>query len=90
MESTPPRRSLTEQPRFNDAGLFTLSAVVVLAIPTWTLIVRRLHDVGYSGWWSLVQLVPCGFIVIFVWVVQHGSPESNRWGPPVAANETGT
>jgi uncharacterized membrane protein YhaH (DUF805 family) len=46
--------------------------------------VRRLHDRGKSGWWSLIYLIPgigqlwcfieCGFL--------KGQPHANRYGPP--------
>ena len=47
--------------------------------------VRRLHDRGKSGWWSLIYLIPgmgqlwcfieCGFL--------KGQPHANRYGAPV-------
>ena len=36
---------------------------VVTLIPAYSVQVRRLHDVGKSGWWMLLFFVPFGFIV---------------------------
>ena len=35
---------------------------------------RRLHDVGRSGWWQLVPLVP------IIWLVKKGSADANEYG----------
>ena len=43
--------------------------------------VRRLHDIGRSGWWLLVSLVPLvGFIVLIVWLARPGDAGPNRFG----------
>lgn len=42
-------------------GLGFVSTVVSLGlfIPNLAVSVRRLHDVGRSGWWLLVSVIPC-------------------------------
>lgn len=54
--------------------LFVLSRTtrVLICLP---VSVRRLHDVGRSGWWYLVPLA------IFVFAFVDGTPGSNRFGP---------
>ena len=43
-----------------DAGFGPISAVffLIVAIPSLALGVRRLHDVGRSGWWLVLPAVP--------------------------------
>src|SRR6516165_6910987 len=58
---------------------------VLVGIPTiylslgWlALTVRRLHDIGKSGWWVLIQLVPfAGPIILLVFTVSEGTPGPN-------------
>src|SRR5690606_38221045 len=47
-------------------GSVVIKAFVVmgLLIPNITIMVRRLHDVGKSGWWMWVGLIPVLGIVI--------------------------
>jgi hypothetical protein len=43
---------------------------------------RRLHDIGRSGWWQLLVLIPLiGAIVLIVWFAQKGDPSPNEYGP---------
>ena len=47
----------------------TLSTIFSLAIllPSLGILVRRLHDINFSGWWVLIGLVPViGGIVLLV------------------------
>lgn len=46
---------------------------------------RRLHDVGLSGWFYLLGLIPyLGGIFLFVVAVLPSQSRDNRWGPPAA------
>jgi len=48
-------------------------------------VVRRLHDLDFSGWVALVfYLPPVGFILLIVLLVTPGSPSDNRFGSPSA------
>jgi uncharacterized membrane protein YhaH (DUF805 family) len=67
-----------------DAGIGLLSGLYVLAtlIPSLAVMVRRLHDIGRSGWWVLVGLVPLlGDIVLLVFACFDSQPGVNRFGP---------
>lgn len=45
--------------------------------------VRRLHDTGRSGTTLLFCLIPIVGTVIFIsWILEPGTPASNRFGPP--------
>jgi len=56
-------------------------------LPATALLARRLHDVGRSGWWILLMLIPIiGFFVLLFWTIQDSEPGDNRYGPnPKAA-----
>lgn len=55
---------------------------LVLLLPGLAVAVRRLHDLGRSGWWLLISLVPLiGVLVLLVWDCRRGTPGPNRHGP---------
>lgn len=50
-----------------------------LLLPSLAVSVRRLHDIGRSGWWVLIGLVPIiGTIILIYWYVQPSSTDANR------------
>ena len=50
------------------------------AIPQLSLIFRRLHDTGKSGWWFLLSFTIIGLIPLFVWWCTNSDPKKNRYG----------
>jgi uncharacterized membrane protein YhaH (DUF805 family) len=58
---------------------------LVAAVPLIALAARRLHDVGYSGWLQLVNLLPFGSVAVLILMVLPGEPQPNRYGPPPMA-----
>ncbi|MEP6965650.1 MAG: DUF805 domain-containing protein [Polaromonas sp.] len=67
-----------------------ISGLVALAhlIPTITVGVRRLHDIGRSGWWLLIALLPLiGWLIALYWAVKEGDDHDNAYGanPKAAA-----
>lgn len=51
-------------------------------IPGLAVRVRRLHDIGQSGWMILIALVPLvGGIALFVMSVLDGDARTNEYGP---------
>jgi len=50
------------------------------AIPQLSLIFRRLHDTGKSGWWFLLSFTVIGLIPLFVWWCTTGNSKKNRYG----------
>ena len=66
--------------------LATLYSMFVL-IPGLAVGARRLHDIGRSGWWLVLGLIPIlGAIVLLIFFVQDSQAGENRFGPdPKAA-----
>jgi uncharacterized membrane protein YhaH (DUF805 family) len=65
-------------------GLTILSWIysVAVFIPSLAVGVRRLHDIGKSGWWILLFLIPVvGWIWLIVLSIQDSLPGENQWGP---------
>jgi uncharacterized membrane protein YhaH (DUF805 family) len=62
------------------AGLGYLYYLAVL-IPSIAVVVRRLHDVGKSGWYYFVSLIPLvGFIWLLVLLCTDSENGPNKWG----------
>jgi uncharacterized membrane protein YhaH (DUF805 family) len=56
---------------------------VAWQICIFVLFVKRLHDTGAGGWWSLLSLVPyVGNFFILYLCFAPGDAESNKFGPP--------
>jgi uncharacterized membrane protein YhaH (DUF805 family) len=61
--------------------LYAIGALIHL-IPGFAVSVRRLHDVGKSGWFLLIALIPLiGSIWILVLICLDGEKSNNKWGP---------
>jgi uncharacterized membrane protein YhaH (DUF805 family) len=63
-------------------GIVGLIWILATIVPAIAVLVRRLHDIGKSGWWALMVLVPfIGFIVILVFTLQDSQAGANSYGP---------
>jgi len=59
-------------------GLYLLAVI----IPGLAVAVRRLHDVGKSGWMILISLIPIvGAIWLLILMVRDSNPGENKYGP---------
>ena len=63
------------------AVLGFLWGLVLLTIGV-TITWRRLHDVGRSGWWTLLALTLIGTIVVLIFCALKGEDGSNAYGAP--------
>jgi len=69
-------------------GLVTLVSLFFL-IPSLAVSVRRLHDIGKSGWFLLITLIPVvGSIIFIVYAAQEGEPHANQYGEDPKAPQT--
>lgn len=51
-------------------------------LPGVTVGVRRLHDIGRSGWWLFLAFLPLiGAIVLLIWFARDSDPRTNMYGP---------
>lgn len=59
------------------SGLYSLA----ILLPALGLEVRRLHDVGKSGYWLLIGLVPLvGWLVLIYFFIQDSEAGDNMYG----------
>ena len=67
-----------------DMGYVGLIAFLALLLPTVSVSVRRLHDIGKSGWWILLAIIPIvnfiGIFVIIVFTIMEGEEQHNQYG----------
>lgn len=53
-----------------------------VCIPTLAVGIRRLHDIGKSGWMILISLIPIvGWIWLTVLACKDSQPGDNKYGP---------
>ena len=67
----------------NETGVGVLGGLFALAtlIPGIAVSVRRLHDIGRSGWFILIGLIPVvGSIVLLVFYFTDSQKSDNKWG----------
>lgn len=64
------------------SGLAVLIYKIAVAVPFAAVYVRRLHDVGRSGWWILVP------IVNFVMCCFDSQAQENKYGPNPKQDES--
>ena len=61
--------------------IVNIISALALLVPSLAVGVRRLHDVGKSGWWMLIGLVPLvGSILLIVWMCQKSVDGDNEYG----------
>ncbi len=62
-------------------GLFYTLFSLGILLPTWSVTVRRLHDVGKSGWWIFISIIPLiGGLWLFILTITDGQPEAHQYG----------
>lgn len=66
----------------SDQGILTMLYILSIMLPGIAVGVRRLHDIGRSGWWLLISVVPIiGGIILLVYMIQDSQPSGNQYGP---------
>jgi uncharacterized membrane protein YhaH (DUF805 family) len=62
-------------------GLISMLYALAMFIPGTAVCVRRLHDVGKSGWWIFINFIPiAGIIWCFILLVTEGEADENKYG----------
>jgi uncharacterized membrane protein YhaH (DUF805 family) len=65
-----------------DNDLVQFVCTLVLLLPGLAVTVRRLHDVGRSGWWYFISLTGVGIIPLIYWSCRRGDAGANAFGRP--------
>ncbi|MBS1751122.1 MAG: DUF805 domain-containing protein [Bacteroidetes bacterium] len=61
-------------------GIYGITVLATL-VPSIAVGVRRLHDIGKSGWYYLIGLIPLvGSIILLVWFFTDGNRFANEYG----------
>ncbi len=63
-------------------GYFTFIYTLISAVPSICLQVRRLHDIGKSGYWCLLGFVPALDLYLLCLNLEPSSPTTNKYGEP--------
>ena len=54
---------------------------LAVLLPSLAVSVRGLHDIGKSGWWILISLIPVvGSIILIVFYCQDSQMSENQYG----------
>jgi len=62
-------------------GWLYLILGIATILPALAVAVRRLHDVGKSGWWYFIAFIPIvGGIILLVWFCTDSQAGENEWG----------
>lgn len=70
--------------------ILTMLYLFGVFVPGFAVSVRRLHDIGRSGWWLLVSLIPLlGSLVLLVFFLLDSEPGENKYGPNPKEMATG-
>lgn len=62
-------------------GTVYLLSMLFFLIPGLAVAVRRCHDTGRSGWWFLINFLPCVGCFIFLFMMCRESEPDNQYGP---------
>ena len=62
------------------AGLISTITSVVFFLPGLAVWVRRLHDVGKSGWWILSSILILPVLLLLYWLIIEGDSNPNKYG----------
>ena len=54
---------------------------LIMLVPNLSVSVRRLHDIGKSGWWLFIGLIPLvGSLLLLVWSLMDSEEGENQYG----------
>jgi len=62
-------------------GIIYVLYLTATALPSLGVSVRRLHDIGYSGWWFLINAIPyVGPFILLIFLAKDSQPGKNKYG----------
>jgi len=66
---------------FDGYYIILIIYIIAMIIPTISVIVRRMHDIGKSGFWIFIRLVPIiGGIWMLILLCTEGQTWKNQYG----------
>ena len=66
----------------SQGSVLTFIFAFAMLPPQIGLVVRRLHDIGKTGWWYFLLFIPIiGALVLLYFFVQDSQPGTNMYGP---------
>ncbi len=79
---------LTGEETSSGYGWVTMLIALGVILPNISVVVRRLHDKGRSGWWYWIGLIPLiGSLILLYWFCTRGTEGPNDYGPdPLGAD----
>jgi len=79
--SVSPTGEVTNMVQNIPVNLAQVGLGLALMIPSFTISIRRLHDIGKSGWWYLIILIPfIGMLVLLAFFVMGSEQDENQYG----------
>ena len=71
----------------DEIGWFFLIYFIISLIPNFAVAVRRMHDLGKSGAWVLINMIPLiGGFWFLILTCMEGENKTNKWGPNPKGN----
>ena len=66
---------------------FYLIFLLGTIMPSLAVVVRRLHDIGKSGWFYFIGAIPIiGGIILLIWMCKDSEPQRNQYGLSLKEN----
>lgn len=57
-------------------NIFTLATM----LPNMSVCSRRMHDIGKSGKWAILQIIPIANLLVIIWSCKDSEPGENEYG----------
>ena len=62
-------------------GMISGMFAVAMALPSLAILIRRLHDIGKTGWWVLILFIPIiGALVTLIFLLLDSEKQQNQYG----------
>lgn len=64
-------------------SLISIAISICVVIFSISISIKRWHDIGKSGWWTLTTIIPIVNILVWFYLIfKKGDIGSNQFGPP--------
>ena len=61
---------------------FVQILALLFILPSLAVAVRRMHDIGKSGWFVLLAFLPFINLIFLYFCILESQPGANKWGEP--------